>query len=184
MCKRCRYDKCLANGMDPKWILSNDEKRIRFKHFFKKKDELASLGLQSGVNFTNILVADFALIGPKSAKQHCWLDCLLFVHSGSAHVNAAHRTLMKLTPGVNFTNILVADFALIGPKSAKQHCWFDCLLFAHSGSAHVKAAHRTLMKLTPGVNFTNILVADFALLYYIYTDLTDARHTACLSFFF
>jgi hypothetical protein len=71
MCKRCRYDKCLANGMDPKWILSNDEKRIRFKHFFKKKDELASLGLQSGVNFTNILVADFALIGPKSAKQHC-----------------------------------------------------------------------------------------------------------------
>ncbi len=48
MCKRCRYDKCLANGMDAKWVLSNDEKRIRFKHFFKKKDELASLSQQSG----------------------------------------------------------------------------------------------------------------------------------------
>ena len=27
--------------MDSKWVLTNDEKRIRFKNFFKKKDERA-----------------------------------------------------------------------------------------------------------------------------------------------
>jgi hypothetical protein len=25
--------------MDPKWVMSNEEKRARFKHYFKKKDE-------------------------------------------------------------------------------------------------------------------------------------------------
>jgi hypothetical protein len=25
--------------MDPKWVLTNDEKRVRFKNYFKKKDE-------------------------------------------------------------------------------------------------------------------------------------------------
>ena len=28
--------------MDPKWVMTNDEKRIRFKKFFKKKDEQSS----------------------------------------------------------------------------------------------------------------------------------------------
>jgi len=32
---------------------------------------------QLDVNFTNILCAVFTLLGPKSAKWHCWLDCLL-----------------------------------------------------------------------------------------------------------
>ncbi len=44
-----------------------------------------------------------------------------------------------------------AAFMLVDPKSAKQHCWLDCLIFAHLRSAHVKAARRTLMKLTPGL---------------------------------
>ena len=32
--------------MDPKWVMTNDEKRVRFKNFFKKKDEqgLAVIG--------------------------------------------------------------------------------------------------------------------------------------------
>jgi len=30
--------------MDSKWVLTNEEKRVRFKNFFKKKDELAMLG--------------------------------------------------------------------------------------------------------------------------------------------
>ena len=38
-CKRCRLDKCISIGMDPKWVMTNEEKRIRFKNFFKKKDE-------------------------------------------------------------------------------------------------------------------------------------------------
>ena len=45
-CKRCRYDKCVRIGMDPKWVLTNDEKRIRFKNFFKKKDEMAPTDCQ------------------------------------------------------------------------------------------------------------------------------------------
>jgi len=35
-------------------------------------------------------------------------------------MKAAHRTLMKLTPGVNFTNILGAAYTLADPKSAKN----------------------------------------------------------------
>jgi hypothetical protein len=30
--------------MDPKWVMTNDEKRVRFKNFFKKKDEQALAG--------------------------------------------------------------------------------------------------------------------------------------------
>ncbi len=33
-------------------------------------------------------------------------------------------------PGVNFTNVLRAAFTLVGPKSAKWHCWLDCLFCA------------------------------------------------------
>jgi len=36
----------------------------------------------------------------------------------------------RITPGVNFTNVLGAAFALVGPKSAKWHCWLDCLFCA------------------------------------------------------
>jgi len=62
---------------------------------------------------------------------------------------AAHKMLVNLTTGVNFTNILRAAFTLVGPKSAKRHCQLGCL-FAHTGSAIVKAARRTLMKLSQG----------------------------------
>ena len=44
ICKKCRYRKCIEVGMDSNWVLTNDEKRVRFKNFFKKKDELAMLG--------------------------------------------------------------------------------------------------------------------------------------------
>jgi hypothetical protein len=29
-CQKCRYNKCLSNGMDPKWVLSEDQKRSRY----------------------------------------------------------------------------------------------------------------------------------------------------------
>ena len=38
VCKKCRYIKCLSVGMNPKWVLTNDEKRKRFEKFFKKKE--------------------------------------------------------------------------------------------------------------------------------------------------
>ncbi len=58
-------------------------------------------------------------------------------------VKAAHRTLMKLTPGLNFINILRKAFMRGSPKAYK------------------KASNRTLMRLTPGVNFTNALHTAF-----------------------
>ncbi len=46
--------------------------------------------------------------------------------------------LMKLTAGVNFTNILCVAFMCLDPKSAKR---LDCLI-ANLGSACVKAARK------------------------------------------
>ena len=52
-------------------------------------------------------------------------------------------------PGVNFANILRAAFALVGPKSAKKTVKLSSFI-AVLGSARKKAAHRMLVKLTPG----------------------------------
>jgi hypothetical protein len=53
--------------------------------------------LISGVNFTNILQAAFALVDPKSVKKIENLT-VVFMPLGSAHVKAVRRTLMKLCP--------------------------------------------------------------------------------------
>jgi len=56
--------------------------------------------------------------------------------------------LMKLTPGVNFINVLLAAFTRADPESVKfqlSHQYHFMLL----GSARVKALRKTLMKLTP-----------------------------------
>jgi hypothetical protein len=37
----------LIGKIDFKWVLTNEEKRVRFKNFFKKKDELAMAGTTS-----------------------------------------------------------------------------------------------------------------------------------------
>ncbi len=50
---------------------------------------------------------------------------------GAAGIKAVHRTLMKLSPGVNSINVLQATFACADPKCAKKtdnltvflHCW-------------------------------------------------------------
>jgi hypothetical protein len=60
--------------------------------------------------------------------------------------------LVKLTPGVNIINILSAAFKLVDPESIKilttdKVSGLDCL-FALLGSACIKAARSTLMKLT------------------------------------
>jgi hypothetical protein len=76
--------------------------------------------LSTGVNFINILRAAFMLAGPKNTKQHCWLDCLFLALLGSAGAKASQRTLMKLTPGVNFINILLSTLLRADPKRAKR----------------------------------------------------------------
>ena len=52
----------------------------------------------SGVNFTNVLRAAFALVDTKSAKKTVRLNSF-FALLGSASVKAARRTLVKLNPG-------------------------------------------------------------------------------------
>jgi len=58
--------------------------------------------------------------------------------------------MIKLTPGVNFINILRAAFAPIFfvPKNCA------CKMLMKLTPARVKAAHKMLMKLTPGGNPT------------------------------
>jgi hypothetical protein len=64
---------------------------------------------------------------------------------GSTSAKAVCRTLMKLSPGINFINALPADFMLEDPKS--KTIQLSCkYLFMITGSAHVKTACRTLMK--------------------------------------
>jgi len=57
--------------------------------------------------------------------------------------------LMKLTPVVNFINILHAAFKRASPKSAKNIVKLSVFLLL-LGSVSAKAACRTFMKLTPG----------------------------------
>jgi len=110
-----------------------------------------------GVNFTNILRAAFTLVGPKSAKWHCWLDCI-FAHSGSTCIKAVRRMLMKLSPGVNFINIQWAAFTLEEPKSVKKS---SCQSFLRFWDLHVqKLLVNMLVKLTTvcsqGVKLTTV----------------------------
>ncbi len=55
-----------------------------------------------------------------------------------------------MTTGVNFINILCTAFALVDPKSIKNTVK-SSVPFMLLGSMSVKAVHRTLMKLSPGV---------------------------------
>jgi len=67
---------------------------------------------------------------------------------GSTGSKAARRTMMKLTPGVNFTNIIHEVFTQADPKNTKNTVKFFALL----GSVHVKAAPKILVKLIPRAN--------------------------------
>jgi len=56
---------------------------------------------------------------------------------------------------------LCAPFTHVDPKIAKRQPSHQCLL-ALLKSAHAKAARKTKVKLTPGVNFIIVLRAAFA----------------------
>jgi len=64
--------------------------------------------------------------------------------------NLLKIVLIKLNPGVNFIKILRVTFTSADPQSAKKTVNLS-VFFELSGSAHAKAASRTLMKLTPGI---------------------------------
>jgi len=63
-------------------------------------------------------------------------------------------------PGVNFINILCQEFMRADSKSVNIQSSHQ-YLFALLGSAGTKALSKKLIKLTPGVQFTNILQAAF-----------------------
>ncbi len=73
------------------------------------------------------------------------------------------KTLMKLTSGVNFINVLCTAFTLVDPKSVKRY-WQLYWVFTLLGSTSAKVVHRTLMKVIPGVDFTNIFTRSFYML--------------------
>jgi hypothetical protein len=60
----------------------------------------------------------FTPVAPKSVRIQSSCQ-YLFTLLGSTGAKAAHRTLMKLTQGVNFINVLCKAFTLLDPKSAK-----------------------------------------------------------------
>jgi hypothetical protein len=66
---------------------------------------------------------------------------------GSMSVKAVSKTLMKLTPGLNFIKVLRTAFTPVAPQSAQSSCQY---LFTLLGTTSVKAVLRTLMKLTIG----------------------------------
>jgi len=60
---------------------------------------------------------------------------------------------MKLTPGVNFTNILCAAFTREDPKSTKKTAGLTVFFSLLFGFGYLKALHKMLVKLTPRVIF-------------------------------
>jgi hypothetical protein len=92
--------------------------------------------------------------------------CLQFEFVTFWHKEISAKTagemLVKMTPVVNFTNILPNAFMREDLKSVKntvKPSGFFVLL----GFACIKAAHKMLVKSTSVVNFTNILQAAFML---------------------
>ena len=71
----------------------------------------------------------------------------------------------KTHPGVNFINNLCAAFAQADRDSIKKTV--NLIVYIELvGSGRMKAAHRSLMKLTPGVNFILILLNTFVQKYF------------------
>ncbi len=91
----------------------------------------------------------------KRTKRQSRHQCL-FALLGSLQAKAAHKTLGKLTPQVNFTTIYEQLLCMKVPKAQRDTDDLT-VFFALSGSAHVKAVHKTLGKLTPRVNFNSNL---------------------------
>ncbi len=77
-------------------------------------------------------------------SQQCHLVLL-----GPTSVKAARKMMVKLTPGLDFINIIRTAFTPVVPQSVRTQssCQY---LFTLLGPTSVKAVRRTLMKLTPG----------------------------------
>jgi len=115
--------------------------------------------LTPGVNFTNILMAAFMRADPKDAKKTVGLTAL-FALLGSTHIKAAR--IMLMDQGLISPTYLHSAFTPVAPKSVRiqSSCQY---LFTLFGSTGPKAASRSLLTLTPGLNFIDILCTAFTL---------------------
>ena len=75
---------------------------------------------------------------------------------------AFHLIVRRMSSGVNFIIVLRATFMHADTKSAKKTVKLSSF-FALLGSVSLKAARRTLVKLTLGFNFINMLTSNFYL---------------------
>ena len=91
--------------------------------------------------------------------QHICLLLGLINREPSTHVLHLKTVLIKRS-GVNFINILWAAFTHSDPESTKS-CLIWLSFFALLGSVWLKAARRTLMKLTPVVDFISVLTCNY-----------------------
>ncbi len=81
---------------------------------------------RSGLNFTNVLLAAFTLVGPKSAKWHCWLNCLfctfgIYVHKSCMYnvdeIEPRSRSYKNFFSSFSNFHSLVWVFSYIYKKS-------------------------------------------------------------------
>ncbi len=55
--------------MDPKWVMTNEQKKIRFQHYFKKKQEREAAGASTT---TTTKMERFVFQCPQSRKIPKW----------------------------------------------------------------------------------------------------------------
>jgi len=109
---------------------------------------------RSSINPINVCVRLKAVSSPLGANDKNYSDS-----SGAMAASNSFMTKVKISvlpsrdvirsPGVDFTHILHKAFTQADPKSAMKTAK-SSVFFAHLGSGHIKAARRTLMKLTTG----------------------------------
>ena len=102
----------------------------------------------------------------RSRKRKKLLDLtVFFALLGSAHLKAACKMLLKLTPLVNFTNMqFMSSFCADFLSTKKLQTQIVSTEKLHKTLLYKKAACKMLLKLTPLVNLNNNLQAAFALI--------------------
>jgi len=103
------------------------------------------------VNFINALCAAFTRADPESIKFQLSRQCY-FTLLGFAGVEAAEKNVDEIDTWAQFHQHITP----VAPKCVRIQSSCQCL-FTLLESTGEKAAFRTLMKLTPGVNFTNLM---------------------------
>ncbi len=76
---------------------------------------------KSGVNFTNVFLRSFLGERRGQKRKKDSEVVILFTLLGTTRVKAVLRTLMKLSPGVDFINVIRTAFTLVDPKSVKRY---------------------------------------------------------------